>query len=1068
MAESLLIISGVGKYASKAKSAGKWLSSRPRTTTKKSMSDAEDQRMVIPVKTKSLDRNKYTYRTVDSNAINVVKQKGSHRWRQLGKVLLGPFMDSLESVFVKLPDEAKVEYILQRWMMKVGDKKATVKELLNACDHQDINIRKEVWSGLVSVPVLESVGQRDRLVSLRQSANVQFVKVGSRVKLHCQASGTPDPVTYQWYVNDEIIKGENRETIEVTIGGSYHCVASGTFGSIIGEPIEVYVVRQLASDRVAAQGTEALLDYYHSRNLIVTTPSEILSLGRKVQRAYLEAIRTNGCIRCPRVRLMVVGQDRAGKSSLVRALLNSLQKTGSMVPPSDSTSGIDIALVKCSLDDDNYLFEVVEGLASELQTIKKLQARHVAELILQMSNKSTKEYNTTADAGPVGGKINVASTAAEVFEPAEEQSVSTTGKPIDSSVMKASNNQDDVLSEDWKTHLDEEMARLVNEELKTIKEGQSLPHHNRHSSTDFSDFLWLRLYDFAGQPIYYNTHSCFMSSHGIYLIVHNLEKNLDDPAVVCIGREGKEFIIEAGCGTNRDYLLTWMTAVSITEPAFSSLLTRLTPSALVVGTHYDIIRKYYPNLSERSRFLTAKEVAIEAAVNRFPLSRHFRRPFFYVDNLLTCDDAESQLVCLRKMIVDLAMEDEQSEALIPFSWLRFEVDVYTEASKNSDGYWSYTEAIERASHCFSMQNVDREEIQSMFKFYHRLGVIMWFGDSADLSQYVVINTQLLLNLFRSVISLDPALDDRKTFWKSLRETGVLDYKHVDDMLEASIISNQSKTSDVRILKERKEFLLKMLQMFGLITPLFSCNSVVKKFHSGITQKSSQFVIPSLVIQDVPVQAFAPELDSCPSIYLTSLHRLVPAALYNRLVVYLIRLFPLSPAVYRHFARLHMDRNNDLLIFNYNTDKSGRIKIAIQNLINDANGVISVQPSELLQYVIWAISDIKSQGMGGLQFVLEALVTCNGTEPMHQHFFPVFQSECTEHALQSCCDLNCVDKMKQRHVSNVSRVHSRCGVNQCFNPLSPPDSLDQWVSLWTEPNKHKVMQLLSYESIFVRC
>lgn len=1046
----MVVSSGVGKYAKKT---GGWLtSSLSRRSAKKSASDVEDQGGVVGGKSRTPERSRYTDRITDPTAISVVKREGGHRWRQLGRALLGSYIDNLERVLRKKPsDEDRVEYILERWIIKMGTK-ATIKELLNVCDRSDIDIKRAVWSGLVSVPVVKSDGEDNRSVSLRQSANLHFLKVGRSVKLHCKATGSGDPVTYQWYFNDDFMTGESKETVEVMVGGLYHCVVSGTFGSKTGDTMEVFLVRQLASDRVAAQGTEALLEYYRSNKLIVTAPEEILALGSKVQRAFLEAIRTNGCVRCPRVRLMIVGQDRAGKTSLVKALLNALNKHGSMPRSTDSTSGIDISLVKCHLDDDECVFEAVEGLESEVQTIKRLQARHVAELILQQSAMPKKDSSVD------GPEPSVQPDAAKELSTATEEEPSNA--PLQSDKIEASNQQDEELSQHWKMQLDEEMGILVSQELKAMREGQRPVPRNRLSSSDLSNSLWLRLYDFAGQPIYYNTHACFMTSHGVYIIVHNLEKNLDDPAVVCVGRHGKEFIIEAGCGTNRDYLQTWMTAVSITEPVTSSAITMLTPSALMVGTHYDIIRKYYPNLSERSQFLSAKEAAIEAVVNRFPLSRHFRRPFFYVDNLFSCDDAEDQLVCLRRKIVDLAMEDKQSEGLIPFSWLRFEVDVYTEAPRNPDGYWSYSEAIERASRCFSLRNLGGEEhLQSMFEFYHRLGVIMWFGESVALTQYVVINPQLLLNLFRSVISLDPALDDRKTFWKQLRNTGVLEYEHVDSMLSESISAN-TKTTPVESrgnLAERKEFLLKMLQMFGLTVPYLECMSAVKKFRSGLMLKSSRFLIPSMVSQVLPAESFAQQLDGCPTVYLTSLHGLVPAALYNRLVVYLVRLFPLSPAVYRQFARLHIDRNTDLLLFSGDTEQGGRIKLVVQSLASGAAVVPSVQPSEILQYVVQAIADIKSQGMRGLQFVVEAEVTCNGTEPVHHHFFPVFQSECSKHSLQSCADPGCLDTIiiKCHNTPYDSGVHVRCGVNQCPNELVPPESLDQWWDSWTKPANSKV-------------
>jgi hypothetical protein len=993
-------------------------------------------------------------------------------------------LDALETAAALRPQESKDKY------KSVGDKlsmlskrpNSTMKQrgsptvktiVLNHGGYSDeleelvaMNVVQHIGSHMFRQLRMLSVAQPGDLVFICQSSNLHFVKVGNSVKLLCQAIGSADPVTYQWYLNDEIMPDQCKFNLDAVLGGSYHCVVSGTFGSKISESMEVLLVQKLASDHITAQGTEAMLQYYRSNNLIVTTPDEVLSLGKKVQRAFLEAIRTNGCVRCPRVRLMVVGQDRAGKTSFIKALLQSLCQQGAMSGSTDSTSGIEISLVKCHLHDRECKFEVVEGLETEIQAIKQLQAHHIAELILQHSLHPKKGDSSISKPPHDNAKVPIHSSAGNENSSGrnDDNSSSRNGQPnmrakeVTSVPKKAEqgkvNEEDDMLVKNLKIQLDEEMRKLVADELKALKE-HPLPLHPRHpGSSDLSDYLWLRLYDFAGQPIYYNTHACFMTSHGVYVIIHNLEKNLDDPAVVCVGHQGKEFIIEDGCGTNRNYLQTWMTAVSITESVMGSGSTTLTPSAIMVGTHYDIIKQQYPNLSERAEFLTAKEAAIDRVVNRFPLFQHFRRPFFYVDNLFTCDDAMDQLRCVRKKIVNLALEDKQSEGLIPFSWLRFEVDVYTESSSNPNGYWSYQEAIEKASRCFSLQNLGNEEhFQSMFQFYHRLGVIMWFGESAALSKYVVINPQLLLNLFRSIITLDPVVDNRKGFWTALRNTGILGYKHVDQMLEESIFANQKITAvdGQRDISERKDFLLKMLQMFGLSVPYFQSSSAVNDFHSGSLSRSSQFLIPSMVSQDLPVESFAEGLDSCPTIYLTSLHRLVPVALYSRLVVYLVRLFPLCPAIYKKFARLHIDKNYDLLLFNINTEQSGRIKLAIQRLCCDATVAQSVSPSRILNYVVHAIADIKSQGMQGLQFMLEIEVTCRGTQPVHQHFFPALDFQCNRHDHQSCADPVCCSQSVLARDQGSKRayggVHVRCGVNQCPNGLQPRQCVQHWFENW---------------------
>ena len=66
-----------------------------------------------------------------------------------------------------------------------------------------------------------------------------------------------------------------------------------------------------------------------------TAPTEIVSQGETAMRAYQVALE-GGSIETMRVRVMIIGQDRTGKSSLIRSLLKK------PYTPNDSTIGIDI------------------------------------------------------------------------------------------------------------------------------------------------------------------------------------------------------------------------------------------------------------------------------------------------------------------------------------------------------------------------------------------------------------------------------------------------------------------------------------------------------------------------------------------------------------------------------------------------------------------------------------------------------------------------------------------------------------------------------------------------------
>ena len=75
--------------------------------------------------------------------------------------------------------------------------------------------------------------------------------------------------------------------------------------------------------------------------------------------------------------------------------------------------------------------------------------------------------------------------------------------------------------------------------------------------------MLVRFYDFAGQPVFYNTHSVFMSDRGIYLLVHDLASDLRSQAMVRFSENGHERVIDQDdyLATNMDYLYAWLSSV---------------------------------------------------------------------------------------------------------------------------------------------------------------------------------------------------------------------------------------------------------------------------------------------------------------------------------------------------------------------------------------------------------------------------------------------------------------------------------------------------------------------------
>ena len=103
---------------------------------------------------------------------------------------------------------------------------------------------------------------------------------------------------------------------------------------------------------------------------IVLVPSEIVARGPRAQIAYENALKT-GKVKVYRARIMLIGQDRAGKTSLKKSFLGL-----PFDPDEDSTDGIEV---------DPSKFEVyIDKVKNWKRTDEKLGVSQFASNLARM------------------------------------------------------------------------------------------------------------------------------------------------------------------------------------------------------------------------------------------------------------------------------------------------------------------------------------------------------------------------------------------------------------------------------------------------------------------------------------------------------------------------------------------------------------------------------------------------------------------------------------------------------------------------------------------------------------
>ena len=156
-----------------------------------------------------------------------------------------------------------------------------------------------------------------------------------------------------------------------------------------------------------------------------------------------------------------------------------------------------------------------------------------------------------------------------------------------------------------------------------------------------SEEVILTLWDFAGQHLYYASHSVFLSGRAVYILVYNLNKKLLATAEPCVRQGIIDSLLEnPNNETNLDNLLSWLVSVhSIRSdtnknvPHQGKQQSYLRPPVIIVGT----------NLDQPVEEVETTEKHIKKSILGKEYAKHVITPYFRVDNKTENDEGVQRL-----------------------------------------------------------------------------------------------------------------------------------------------------------------------------------------------------------------------------------------------------------------------------------------------------------------------------------------------------------------------------------------------------------------------------------------
>ena len=411
---------------------------------------------------------------------------------------------------------------------------------------------------------------------------------------------------------------------------------------------------------------------------------------------------------------------------------------------------------------------------------------------------------------------------------------------------------------------DERGRRVVHSEV-TAHEKVIMPQLNSgHANKTEDNEVLLCLWDCGGQPVFLDLLPAFLSSRTVFLIMFDASKSLDEAFQVIINVEGqqrKEEMLEISI---LSLIQKWMASIharfgmidqSGQLPAY--------PRIIIVGTHADQIAPGQP-LQAKKKVIEQVFFKISAAVDKNEYADMIIGRLM-VDNTLAgqSDQTGSGFEELHQLITTFVEEKLTTET--PISWIQFRkvLQLYTRKKKP---VISLKVLYSIAKDCY----MPRRDVPSALRFYHELGVFLFYADIESLKSVVFLEPQWLVDRFGELLARWKEKPEHRNMWITLTQHGIL----VEPLYEAVL-------SNVQEFGLTPSSLVDMLEHFLLAAPIVT---------NGVHPKSGrvkEYFVPLMLqhhLSQSTLSSSQPSsaVKSAAPIHLTFLSGYVPPGYFVRL------------------------------------------------------------------------------------------------------------------------------------------------------------------------------------------
>ena len=518
-----------------------------------------------------------------------------------------------------------------------------------------------------------------------------------------------------------------------------------------------------------------------------------------MKQAYSYALKFGEAL-CRELQILMVGAEYTGKSSLIASFLGE-----DFIEDKPATSGAETEV--CKIHCKNWSRMILSDMTVHLHH----------QFIRQLKENALKSLASSPD---------------QVSPPACLKTEPPTERPPRRFPFK-------VPFKKYSAEMPQNLAQLPAEKPLNLPQPhpEDMQEALSYTATGDPDSINAVVWDFAGQVIFHNTHSIFISENGVPVITFNASMELTDEIIV---REGAT--PPAECRTIISSIHYWlqvvdsMCSVEGNEGDHSFLL----PTALLAGTHID---KLHPDIKEARKI--AKNLILpqlEKELLKKPYVQHLAgikngiksalESFcFFISN--KCPDEEIHRLKEAAVIVASSLRKMQ-----PIFFLKIERSLL-HLEKQVISKSAMANVIAKSSFSISENS---PELEGVLNYFHTKHTILYFGEIESLRDIVILSPRWLAKLFSYIITAHSyntgtELDGQ---WELLTKYGIL---HESLLVHMLTKFHDDYPTEVHITKKQ---VMDILLCFHLVAPISREVRFAEFECPSIPDSGDTFIVPSLV------------------------------------------------------------------------------------------------------------------------------------------------------------------------------------------------------------------------------